>query len=298
MRCRTALQAGLDGQCLRAAPFPRLVGPHRSCSSAPVSSLASSRVSSTRRAPTCISYRDHGTIGADLVPFAPPLAQYVWSFLEHFSDKVDWRKNNPTLPNVMVFEQALLDCSPPSASPRTSNRVKPKPVTAVAQRAALANGGRSNGRAASPASSLSSLEDDDVDAEEKAAVLAAVDEPIDPVPAIYPAEAPQPPESDLIRQVCEMFQENLKPIKELTDYHGKKTWFHFLINFVSNRFNQDPYFRGGFRWETNLLRTKGLKPGQESERKFWTLRWEDKVRSGSLACLAGLRPPRLSRLAS
>lgn len=33
----------------------------------------------------------------------------------------------------------------------------------------------------------------------------------------------------------------------------------------------------GFRWEGNLLRTRGLKPGQEQEKMFWLLRWEDKV---------------------
>jgi hypothetical protein len=36
-------------------------------------------------------------------------------------------------------------------------------------------------------------------------------------------------------------------------------------------------FYGGFRWEANLLRTRGLKPGQEEEKMFWFLRWEDKV---------------------
>lgn len=183
----------------------------------------------------------------------------------------------------MTFEQALLDCSPPStSSTRTSSRTKPKPLSAVAQRAALANGGRKNGRAASPADSLSSLEDDEVDPDEVAAVQAAVGEPVDPVPPVLAADAPVPEASPLIRALCELFQENLKPIKELTDYHGKKTWFHFIINFVSNRFNADPYYHGGFRWETNLLRTKGRKPGQETEQKFWMLRWEDKVRLGPL----------------
>ncbi|GAA5845061.1 hypothetical protein JCM9279_005419 [Rhodotorula babjevae] len=203
---------------------------------------------------------------------------YVWAFLEHYTNHVDWRETNPSLPNVMTFEQALLDCSPPStSSTRTSNRTKPKPLSAVAKRAALADGARKNGRAASPADSLSSLEDDDVDPDEVAAVQAAVAEPIDPVPPVLAADAPVPEASPLIRALCELFQDNLKPIKELTDYHGKKTWFHFIINFVSNRFNADPYYHGGFRWETNLLRTKGRKPGQETEQKFWMLRWEDKI---------------------
>ncbi|GAA5906087.1 hypothetical protein JCM8208_006338 [Rhodotorula glutinis] len=203
---------------------------------------------------------------------------YVWAFVEHYTNHVDWREPNPSLPNVMTFEQALLDCSPPStSSTRTSSRTKPKPLSAVAQRAALANGGRKNGRAASPVDSLSSLEDDEVDPDEAAAVQAAVAEPIDPVPPVLAADAPVPEASPLIRSLCELFQDNLKPIKELTDYHGKKTWFHFIINFVSNRFNSDPYYHGGFRWETNLLRTKGRKPGQETEQKFWMLRWEDKI---------------------
>ncbi|KPV72259.1 uncharacterized protein RHOBADRAFT_56071 [Rhodotorula graminis WP1] len=203
---------------------------------------------------------------------------YVWAFVEHYTNHVDWRETNPSLPNVMTFEQALLDCSPPStSSTRTSSRTKPKPLSAVAQRAALANGGRKNGRDASPADSLSSLEDDEVDPDEAAAVQAAVAEPIDPVPPVLAEDAPVPEASPIIRSLCELFQDNLKPIKELTDYHGKKTWFHFIINFVSNRFNSDPYYRGGFRWETNLLRTKGRKPGQETEQKFWMLRWEDKI---------------------
>ncbi|BGP47521.1 hypothetical protein JCM10450v2_003376 [Rhodotorula kratochvilovae] len=203
---------------------------------------------------------------------------YVWSFVERFTALVDWKDANPDMPNVMAFEQALLDSSPaPVGGPRTSSRVKAKPITAVAHRAALASGGKKNGRAASPASSLSSLEDDEPDAEETAAVLAATSEPIDPVPPVFPAETPVPEASQLLRDIFDVFQSNLKGIKELNDYHGKKTWFHFLINFVSNRFTHDPVYRNGFRWETNLLRTKGLKPGQETEKKFWMLRWEDKI---------------------
>ncbi|GAA5821681.1 hypothetical protein JCM3770_004766 [Rhodotorula araucariae] len=203
---------------------------------------------------------------------------YVWSFIERFTALVDWKDEKPDMPNVMAFEQALLDSSPaPAGGLRTSSRVKPKPISAVSHRAALASGSKKNGRAASPASSLSSLDDDEPDAEETAAVLAATSEPVDPVPPVLPADTPVPEPSQLLRDIFDVFQSNTKGIKELHDYHGKKTWFHFLINFVSNRFTHDPVYRNGFRWQTNLLRTKGLKPGQETEKKFWMLRWEDKV---------------------
>lgn len=151
-------------------------------------------------------------------------------------------------------------------------------------------------RSGSPASSLSSLTASEsggdnntgttTTRQDEAAYLAAIQAvetasvpspPIDPVPPPLPIETESPPHSDLLKTIIETFIENLRPIKELSEYHGKKTWFHFLINFVSYRFNADPLYRGGFRWETNLLRTRGLKPGQEKEDKWWKLRWQDKV---------------------
>lgn len=237
------------------------------------------------------------------------------------------------MPNVMAFEQALVDSSPPSSAfaaaaaaadpaaaaaagqTRTSARLEESrrrpPLTAVAVRSAQAaahqvngaasrpeqpDGDQANGNAngngkkreGSPASSLSSLtaseSGDAASPQDEAAHQAAIQavhsatvEPVEPVPPLLPEGTECPPASEMLKDIVEVFIENLRPIKELSEYHGKKTWFHFLINFVSYRFNADPYYRGGFRWETNLLRTRGLKPGQEKEAKWWMLRWEDKV---------------------
>ncbi|GAA5886870.1 hypothetical protein JCM3774_000554 [Rhodotorula dairenensis] len=279
---------------------------------------------------------------------------YVFSFLERFTQLVDYDATNPVLPNVMALEQALLDASPPASAfaavaaatagvsnpTRSSARLEENkrstaPLTAVPFRAAAAaaaaatattngngaapdaevateanNGGAVDEkpqpqqppqtRSGSPASSLSSLTASEsgadagataaaVTPQDEAAYLAAIEavetasvEPIDPVPLVLPAAVAaemtdSPPGSELLKDIVEIFIENLRPIKELSEYHGKKTWFHFLINFVTYRFNSDPYYRGGFRWETNLLRTRGLKPGQEKEAKWWNLRWEDKI---------------------
>lgn len=278
----------------------------------------------------------------------PPHPQYVFAFVERFTHLVDYDATHPVLPNVMTFEQALIDSSPPasafaraaaagaSSNPptRTSARLleettkqRTMPLTAVAIRnaaAAAANGGNgaagaemaaaaatTNGdkpqqqrRSGSPASSLSSLTASEsggdntgttTTPQDEAAYLAAIQavetasvpssSTIDPVPPVLPLEHESPPTSDLLKTIVETFIENLRPIKELSEYHGKKTWFHFLINFVSYRFSADPLYRGGFRWETNLLRTRGLKPGQEKEDKWWKLRWEDKV---SLALLLSI----------
>ena len=216
--------------------------------------------------------------------------------------------NNPTRTSARLLEES------------TKQRVAP-PLTAVAIRNAAAstsNGGSGSGngngaagaevaatngdkpqqrRSGSPASSLSSLTasesggDTTTTPQDEAAYLAAIQAvetasvpaslAIDPVPPVLPLELECPPHSDLLKTIVETFIENMRPIKELSEYHGKKTWFHFLINFVSYRFSADPLYRGGFRWETNLLRTRGLKPGQEKEDKWWKLRWEDKV---SLRC--------------
>ncbi|GAA5991847.1 hypothetical protein JCM10908_002235 [Rhodotorula pacifica] len=259
---------------------------------------------------------------------------YVWSFLERFTPLVDYHVTNPVLPNVMAFEQALLESSPPAEAfaaaaavgvsnpTRTSARLeeaetkKQAPLTAVAFRNAAAEGtngadaGATNGngigvvsggadkqqsRSESPASSLSSLTASESGADSgaggapsqqdevahlasiKAVETATLSSPLEVVPPVLPAETPCPPHSEILKSIVEAFIENLRPIKELSEYHGKKTWFHFLINFVTYRFNADPYYRGGFRWETNLLRTRGLKPGQEKEDKWWKLRWEDKI---------------------
>ncbi|GAA5994655.1 uncharacterized protein JCM10292_002194 [Rhodotorula paludigena] len=206
---------------------------------------------------------------------------YVWSFIERFTGLVDFDAQDPVMPNVMSFEQALLDSSPPPppAPQRAATRKARKPLSAISYRASLASNGNGK-RAASPASSLSELtasEDDSHVEEHTAHVLAASAEYIDPKPPTLPKDAPVPPSSQLLRDIFDVFQANLKPIKELNDYHGKKTWFHFLINFVTNRFQSDLVTHDGFRWETNLLRTRGLKPGQETEKNFWLLRWEDKI---------------------
>lgn len=206
--------------------------------------------------------------------------------------------------------------APTRSSARLEEKDRTPPLTAVAVRAAKAANGvdaevNGNGHGAeaagangrkrdgSPASSLSSLTasesggDAHATPHDEAAFAAAVKavqsasvEPIDPIPPLLPADTPCPPASDLLKDIVEVFIDNLKPIKELSEYHGKKTWFHFLINFVTYRFNADPVRRGGFRWETNLLRTRGLKPGQEKEAKWWMLRWEDKVRLNLLALRA------------
>lgn len=183
------------------------------------------------------------------------------------------------MPDVMSFEQALLDCSP-APPPRTALRRTKKPLTAVSFRTPANGNGKK--RADSPADSLSSVtdsadEDDDELAAARDAVMSARADPVDPVPPVLPEDTPVPPSSQIVRDILDVFIDNLSDLKELTDYHGKKTWFHFLINFVTNRFNADPYWRGGLRWQTNLLRTRGKKPGQENEKNFWLLRWEDKV---------------------
>lgn len=288
--------------------------------------------------------------------------QYVFAFLERFTHLVDYDATNPVLPNVMTFEQALIDSSPPasafaraaaagaSSNPtRTSARLLEEttkqrimPLTAVAIRngtlsivndgngAAGAEVATTNGdkpqqqrRSGSPASSLSSLTVSEsggdstgtgtgttTTPQDEAAYLAAIQAvetasvpsslAIDPVPHLLPSDLECPPHSDLLKDIVETFIENLRPIKELSEYHGKKTWFHFLINFVSYRFNADPLYRGGFRWETNLLRTRGLKPGQEKEDKWWKLRWEDKVSCCAACgfCSRQLRIPRSCCLSS
>ncbi|BGO98853.1 hypothetical protein NBRC10513v2_003249 [Rhodotorula toruloides] len=203
---------------------------------------------------------------------------YVWAFVHRFTSLVDFEEQTPVMPDVMSFEQALLDCSP-APPPRTSLRKNKKPLTAVSFRAAANGNGKK--RADSPADSLSSVTDSDEDDDElkaaRDAVMNARADAVDPVPPVLPEDTPVPPSSQIVRDILDVFIDNLSDLKELTDYHGKKTWFHFLINFVTNRFNADPYWRGGLRWQTNLLRTRGKKPGQENEKNFWLLRWEDKI---------------------
>ncbi|GAA6021203.1 hypothetical protein JCM10207_008353 [Rhodosporidiobolus poonsookiae] len=226
---------------------------------------------------------------------------YVYAFLDRFTDLIDYE--DESFPNVMAFEQALLDCSPPSETPPrtldTPLSALPAPRPGWKRRAReAANPGAEDAnqkrkqpsRAARAPSvdSLSSLSDVDADAFEQLAgsapVLRASVEPLDPIPPPRPAipasgdeNAGVPPASELVRRVMDELIALLSQQKELTDYHGKKTWFHFLINFASLRLNQGAMYTTGFRWQRNWLRTTGLKPGQEKERNFWLLRWEDKV---------------------
>ncbi|GAA5911683.1 hypothetical protein JCM5296_005872 [Sporobolomyces johnsonii] len=182
---------------------------------------------------------------------------YVYAFLEKFTElrEVSYHSN---FKNVFDLEQALLDSSPP---------VK------LQRKAAIAAKSNGNGkRADSPASSLSSLTDD----EDESASSMPSNPPIPAVPPPLPADTPVPPASELLVTIIEEFKSNLSTVPDLNDYHGKKSWLTWLINFVGKRFTADQ-FRGGFRWETNLLRTRGLKPGQEDEKMFWLLRWEDKI---------------------
>ncbi|GAA5935775.1 hypothetical protein JCM1841_004128 [Sporobolomyces salmonicolor] len=182
---------------------------------------------------------------------------YVYAFLEKFTELRDVSYHS-NFKNVFDLEQALLDSSPP---------VK------LQRKAAIAAKSNGNGkRASSPTSSLSSLTDD----EDESASSLPSNPPIPAVPPPLPADTPTPPASELLVTIIEEFKSNLSTVPDLNDYHGKKSWLTWLINFVGKRFTADQ-FRGGFRWETNLLRTRGLKPGQEDEKMFWLLRWEDKI---------------------
>ncbi|GAA5978965.1 hypothetical protein JCM11641_000109 [Rhodosporidiobolus odoratus] len=214
---------------------------------------------------------------------------YVYAFLERLTDMID--PSELTFPHVMALEQALLDCSPPSQGPSHTKLDKPltslagpgkKPLQPLKKKEKNGNG---KDRTQSPTSSLSSLSASEADSPSidvfgavslQSATLRASVEPMDPIPPARPENTPCPPHSELVKSIMLHFISLLQPLKELTDYHGKKTWFHFLINFVGYRLNGDVW-GGGFRWRTNLLRTKGLKPGQENESMFWMLRWEDKV---------------------
>ncbi|GAA5861564.1 hypothetical protein JCM8547_008074 [Rhodosporidiobolus lusitaniae] len=205
--------------------------------------------------------------------------------------------------------------APPTGGAENTRSKVVKPFSQLPGPSAGYNGNASNGngktaggkkdnskkRAESPASSLSSLSASESDMKDakpsdypfndpfealanSAPVLRASAEPVEPVPPFpllnddgTPVPVQTPPSNELIKTIMLELIEILSSLKELTDYHGKKTWFHFLINFVTFRLGDKDGWRGGFRWETNLLRTRGLKPGQENEEKFWNLRWEDKV---------------------
>ncbi|GAA5895220.1 hypothetical protein JCM6882_006618 [Rhodosporidiobolus microsporus] len=231
---------------------------------------------------------------------------YVYSFLHSFTDLIDPEED--AFPSVMAFEDALLSCSP-AFDAEFSAAALSKPLTSLPgpsakdkanaassnsngkkSAAAATKNGKGGARAGSPASSLSSLDESDDGADwvdpfeahsASAPVFRASVEPIDgfgpPRPVLADGETfDVPPHSELVKNVMLELNGILSQLKELTDYHGKKTWFHFLINFVTQRLQSDAYF-GGFRWRANLLRTRGLKPGQEDEKNFWMLRWEDKV---------------------
>ncbi|GAA5841419.1 hypothetical protein JCM3766R1_004077 [Sporobolomyces carnicolor] len=197
---------------------------------------------------------------------------YVYAFIDRFTDLRKVEYGSP-LKSVFDLEQALLASSPPAKLHR-------KAALAAANRSANgadgAGNGNSNGNGHrqqhSSASSLSSLSDDE---ESPAARPMPVNPPISIVPPTLPADAPMPPPSETLVAIIECFKQNLAGNIEMNDYHGRKTWLTWLINFVGKRM-QDKFF-GGFRWETNLLRTRGLKPGQEEDKMFWYLRWEDKI---------------------
>ncbi|GAA5885005.1 hypothetical protein JCM16303_006513 [Sporobolomyces ruberrimus] len=200
---------------------------------------------------------------------------YVYAFIDRFTDlrKVEY---GSAIKSVFDLEQALLASSPPAKLQR---------------KAALAAGNKNNGTdgngnghgtngtsngnghaAQSCASSLSSLSDDE---EPVALNPMPSNPPISIVPPVLPTDTPIPPPSDALVHIIETFKDNLSAVPDLNDYHGRKTWLTWLINFVGKRM-QDKFF-GGFRWETNLLRTRGLKPGQEEDKMFWLMRWEDKI---------------------
>ena len=133
-------------------------------------------------------------------------------------------------------------------------------------------GGGGGGAPQSSASSLSSLSDDE-DTPPYTPMPSNPNIPV--VPPVLPEDTPIPPASETLVAIIECFKQNLMAVTDLNDYHGKKTWLTWLINFVGKRMNSSVW--NGFRWEGNLLRTRGLKPGQEQEKMFWLLRWEDKV---------------------
>ncbi|GAA5951955.1 hypothetical protein JCM10213_006576 [Rhodosporidiobolus nylandii] len=233
---------------------------------------------------------------------------YVYAFCQRFTELVD--PTEPAFPHVMALEQALLDSSPPSQDP--SNTKLDMPLSSLAgppknwaqkqkaqkkreaKKAAEAKEDEKAKKREDREDSLSSLSASDG---EDAAVkkngtvpfddpfqaytasgetMRASVEPLDVQPPILPEGTEVPPPSELIKTILLHFIDLLSSLTELTQYHGKKTWFHFLINFVTNRIGSNVW-GGGFRWKSNLLRTRGLKPGQEKEANFWLLRWEDKI---------------------
>ncbi|GAA5824094.1 hypothetical protein JCM10212_001561 [Sporobolomyces blumeae] len=225
---------------------------------------------------------------------------YVYAFITKFTDlhQTDYHSS---LRNVFDLEDALLKSSPgfesiderPASNGVKSMEENGNGVAAKGEvkgeregtdgdqgEAETTNG---NGGAGSPPSSLSSLSDDE-DSTTATSHRVAPAVPVVPLPpnprisAVPPPVDPGkrvPPESDLLVQIIEAFRDNLGSVPDLNDYHGRKTWLTWMINFVQRRLSA-PY-RGGFRWETNLVRTRGLKPSQEVEAVFWNLRWEDKI---------------------
>ncbi|GAA6014445.1 hypothetical protein JCM11491_007056 [Sporobolomyces phaffii] len=195
---------------------------------------------------------------------------YVYAFIDRFTDLRKVEYGSP-IKSVFDLEQALIASSPPS-------KIQRKAALAAGTNNGTNNGtndasnGNGQARHHSSASSLSSLSDD----EEAAPAAPMPANPTIPVnPPILPTDAPVPPSSDTLVAIIECFKSNLASVAEMNDYHGRKTWLTWLINFVGKRL-ADKFF-GGFRWPSNYLRTRGLKPGQEEEKMFWLLRWEDKI---------------------
>ncbi|GAA5944116.1 uncharacterized protein JCM15063_005320 [Sporobolomyces koalae] len=197
---------------------------------------------------------------------------YVYAFIDRFTDlrKVEY---SSTIKSVTDLELALVESSPPSKVPRRAT------LSAATRNSASEFNGNGNGNGNgqghhSSASSLSSLSDD-----EDATPIPITPMPANPtisaIPPVLTPDTPIPPRSELLVTIVETFKQNLVGVPEMNDYHGKKTWLTWLINFVGKRLSDK--FSGGFRWESNLLRTRGLKPGQEEDKMFWSLRWEDKI---------------------
>ncbi|GAA5904574.1 uncharacterized protein JCM6883_003831 [Sporobolomyces salmoneus] len=197
---------------------------------------------------------------------------YVYAFIDRFTDlrKVEY---GAPLKSVFDLERALLASSPPSRSQQRKAALAAANKNNGADAPGNGNGnGQDQERPHSSASSLSSLSDD----EDTPTVQPMPSNPsISSAPPVLAADTPIPPPSETLVAIIECFKQNLVGIPEMNDYHGRKTWLTWLINFVGKRLGEK--FFGGFRWETNLLRTRGLKPGQEEDKMFWYLRWEDKI---------------------
>ncbi|GAA5971780.1 hypothetical protein JCM3765_003212 [Sporobolomyces pararoseus] len=205
---------------------------------------------------------------------------YVYAFIDRFTDLRKVEYGSP-LKSVFDLEQALIASSPPSKVQRKAalNAANKNNGIDTSNGNSLTSNGNgqnnnNNDHHHSSASSLSSLSDDE-DTPAPPSQPMPSNPHIPAIPPVLPADTPMPPPSDTLVAIIECFKANLAGCSEMNDYHGRKTWLTWLINFVGKRL-QDKFY-GGFRWESNLLRTRGLKPGQEEDKMFWYLRWEDKI---------------------